>query len=99
MKVEMTVNGKKVRADTLPSLLLSDFLRENLNLTGTHVLLDAAVGHPGAAAVTAVARRNPPTFVFATTSSASSIPLMPNTTMPDGRSPSTSAMADSRSGG
>ena len=36
MNVEMTVNGKKVKADTSPSLLLSDFLRENLNLTGTH---------------------------------------------------------------
>ena len=37
MDVEMTVNGKKVKADTPPSLLLSDFIRENLNLTGTHV--------------------------------------------------------------
>ena len=34
MNVEMTVNGKKVKADTSPSLLLSDFLRENLNLDG-----------------------------------------------------------------
>jgi len=32
MNVEMTVNGKKVKADTSPSLLLSDFLRENLKL-------------------------------------------------------------------
>jgi aerobic carbon-monoxide dehydrogenase small subunit len=42
MNVEMTVNGKKVRADTPPSLLLSDFLRENLNLTGTHVGCDTS---------------------------------------------------------
>jgi len=40
MNVEMMVNGKKVKADTPPSLLLSDFLRENLNLTGTHVGCD-----------------------------------------------------------
>ena len=42
MNVEMTVNGKKVKADTSPSLLLSDFLRENLNLTGTHVGCDTS---------------------------------------------------------
>jgi len=42
MNVEMTVNGKKVRADIPPSLLLSDFLRENLNLTGTHVGCDTS---------------------------------------------------------
>jgi aerobic carbon-monoxide dehydrogenase small subunit len=42
MNVEMTVNGKKVKADTPPSLLLSDFLRENLNLTGTHVGCDTS---------------------------------------------------------
>jgi carbon-monoxide dehydrogenase small subunit len=42
MNVEMTVNGKKVKADAPPSLLLSDFLRENLNLTGTHVVCDTS---------------------------------------------------------
>jgi len=42
MNIEMTVNGKKVKADTSPSLLLSDFLRENLNLTGTHVGCDTS---------------------------------------------------------
>jgi aerobic carbon-monoxide dehydrogenase small subunit len=31
-----------VKADTPPSLLLSDFLRENLNLTGTHVGCDTS---------------------------------------------------------
>ena len=42
MNIEMTVNGKKVKADAPPSLLLSDFLRENLNLTGTHVGCDTS---------------------------------------------------------
>ena len=42
MNVEMTVNGKKVKADTSPSLLLSDFLRENLISTGTHVGCDTS---------------------------------------------------------
>ena len=32
MNVEMTVNGKKVKADVAPSLLLSDFLRENAQI-------------------------------------------------------------------
>src|SRR6201988_265675 len=42
MNVEMTVNGKKVKADIPPSLLLSDFIRENLNLTGTHIGCDTS---------------------------------------------------------
>ena len=46
MNVEMTVNGKKVKADTPPSLLLSDFLRENLGLTGTHVGCDTSNAAP-----------------------------------------------------
>ena len=35
--VSLTVNGKLVRADVSPRLLLSDFLRHHLDLTGTHV--------------------------------------------------------------
>ena len=42
MNVEITVNGKKVKADIPPTLLLSDFVRENLNLTGTHVGCDTS---------------------------------------------------------
>ena len=37
MNVEILVNGKKVHADISPALLLSEFLRERLDLTGTHV--------------------------------------------------------------
>ena len=36
-KVSMTVNGKTHEADVEPRLLLVHFLREHLNLTGTHV--------------------------------------------------------------
>jgi aerobic carbon-monoxide dehydrogenase small subunit len=36
VKVSITVNGEKVEADVEPRLLLVHFLRENLDLTGTH---------------------------------------------------------------
>jgi 2-furoyl-CoA dehydrogenase 2Fe-2S iron sulfur subunit len=36
-KVEVTVNGRTYREDVEPRLLLSDFLRHTLGLTGTHV--------------------------------------------------------------
>jgi 2-furoyl-CoA dehydrogenase 2Fe-2S iron sulfur subunit len=35
--VEVTVNGRTYRDDVQPRLLLSDFLRHTLGLTGTHV--------------------------------------------------------------
>ncbi|MBM3778314.1 MAG: (2Fe-2S)-binding protein [Acidimicrobiia bacterium] len=37
MIVEVEVNGKRHRRDLEPRLLLSDFLRQDLQLTGTHV--------------------------------------------------------------
>ena len=40
--VSMTVNGKKVTADVEDRTLLVQFLRENLNLTGTHVGCDTS---------------------------------------------------------
>jgi len=35
--IELTVNGNAVRRSIEPRLLLSDFLRNDLDLTGTHV--------------------------------------------------------------
>ncbi|WP_353932750.1 (2Fe-2S)-binding protein [Okeanomitos corallinicola TIOX110] len=35
MEITVTVNGKKYTADVKPNLLLVDFLRDNLGLTGT----------------------------------------------------------------
>jgi aerobic-type carbon monoxide dehydrogenase small subunit (CoxS/CutS family) len=35
--VNVTVNGQRVRRAVEPRLLLSDFLRHELGLTGTHV--------------------------------------------------------------
>jgi len=37
MKIGVTVNGKKSEREVEPRLLLSDFLRHDLGLTGTHV--------------------------------------------------------------
>jgi aerobic-type carbon monoxide dehydrogenase small subunit (CoxS/CutS family) len=36
-RFEVTVNGRKVEREVEPRLLLSDFLRHDLGLTGTHV--------------------------------------------------------------
>jgi aerobic-type carbon monoxide dehydrogenase small subunit (CoxS/CutS family) len=36
-RVELTVNGRRHREEVEPRLLLSDFLRHTLGLTGTHV--------------------------------------------------------------
>ena len=40
--VSLRVNGKAVTADVAPQMLLVDFLREQLRLTGTHVGCDTA---------------------------------------------------------
>ncbi len=36
-KITVEVNGRKITAEVEPRLMLSDFLRQNLGLTGTHV--------------------------------------------------------------
>ena len=41
-KVNMTVNGKAVSGDIADQTLLSEFLRENLRLTGTHIGCDTS---------------------------------------------------------
>ena len=38
--VTITVNGDEQEAEVEPRLLLAQFLRENLNLTGTHIGCD-----------------------------------------------------------
>jgi carbon-monoxide dehydrogenase small subunit len=48
-KITLSVNGQSVARDIDPQLLLSDFLREHLRLTGTHVGCDT--GQCGACTV------------------------------------------------
>ena len=42
MRLALTVNGRPQTADIEPRLLLVEFLRENLRLTGTHVGCDTS---------------------------------------------------------
>jgi aerobic carbon-monoxide dehydrogenase small subunit len=42
MQITMTVNGSEVTAEVEPRLLLVEFLRETLGLTGTHVGCDTS---------------------------------------------------------
>ena len=42
MKITMTVNGEQRTAEAAPETLLSEFLRVNLGLTGTHVGCDTS---------------------------------------------------------
>jgi 2-furoyl-CoA dehydrogenase 2Fe-2S iron sulfur subunit len=37
VRVRLSLNGRKVSAETEPRMLLSDFLRHSLGMTGTHV--------------------------------------------------------------
>jgi aerobic carbon-monoxide dehydrogenase small subunit len=41
-EITMVVNGKPVRADVPPNMLLAEFLRQRLDLTGTHVGCDTS---------------------------------------------------------
>jgi aerobic carbon-monoxide dehydrogenase small subunit len=41
-EISLEVNGRKVQAQVAPNVLLVDFLRKNLGLTGTHVGCDTA---------------------------------------------------------
>jgi len=41
-KIEMTVNGKKCTGEVEDRVLLANFLRDTLNLTGTHVGCDTS---------------------------------------------------------
>jgi len=41
-QISITVNGKVRKADVEPRLLLTHFLREQLNLTGTHIGCDTS---------------------------------------------------------
>jgi carbon-monoxide dehydrogenase small subunit len=42
MKLSLDVNGRSIDTEIDPAVLLSDFLRETLNLTGTHVGCDTS---------------------------------------------------------
>ena len=41
-EVTLTVNGKKYTQDVFDHVLLADFIREKLKLTGTHIGCDTS---------------------------------------------------------
>src|SRR5487761_511551 len=49
MLVECSINGRKYEYDVEPRLLLVHFIRDHLNLTGTHIGCDT--GHCGACSI------------------------------------------------
>lgn len=49
VRVALKINGKEYQANVEPRAVLVDFIRDNLNLTGTHVGCDT--GHCGACTV------------------------------------------------
>jgi len=42
MKISLTINGKLVKADIEPSVLLAELLRDVLRMTGTHIGCDTS---------------------------------------------------------
>ena len=42
MEISLKINGKEINANVKPNTLLSTFIRENLNLTGTHIGCDTS---------------------------------------------------------
>ena len=42
MEITLTINGKEVKDEVKANTLLSTFIRENLNLTGTHIGCDTS---------------------------------------------------------
>jgi len=42
VKISLKINGKSISKEIQDNILLSDFLRDNLNLTGTHVGCDTS---------------------------------------------------------
>ena len=42
MEISLKINGNDIKADVKPNTLLSTFIRENLNLTGTHIGCDTS---------------------------------------------------------
>ncbi len=61
--VSMTVNGKSVSAEVEPRTLLIHYLREHLNLTGSHIGCDTS--HCGACTVDLDGKSVKPCTVFA----------------------------------
>jgi aerobic carbon-monoxide dehydrogenase small subunit len=71
LQIAMTVNGREVSGDVEPRMLLVHFLRESLNLTGTHV--GCETGYCGACTVMVDGRTAKSCTMLAVQASGSSV--------------------------
>ena len=82
MQVRMKVNGEEVSADIEPRMLLAHFLRERLNLTGTHIGCDTS--HCGACTVEMDGSSVKSCTVFAAQADGAEITTIEGVSGPDG---------------
>lgn len=82
MQVRMKVNGEEVSADIEPRMLLAHFLRERLNLTGTHIGCDTS--HCGACTVEMDGASVKSCTVFAAQADGAEITTIEGVSGPDG---------------
>jgi len=80
--VKMTVNGRALEALVEPRMLLVHFLREQLNLTGTHIGCETS--HCGACTVDLDGRSVKSCTVFAVQAEGSDITTIEGMAQPDG---------------
>jgi carbon-monoxide dehydrogenase small subunit len=80
--VKMTVNGRAIEALVEPRMLLVHFLREQLNLTGTHIGCETS--HCGACTVDLDGRSVKSCTVFAVQAEGSDITTIEGMAQPDG---------------
>ena len=92
MTIVVTVNGVQYRRDVEPRLLLSDFLRQDLGLTGTHVGCEHGVC--GACTVLVDGRSARSCLLFAAQLDAATVTTIEGLTPPAGLSPLQQAFCD-----
>ena len=83
INVGMTVNGKPVSAEVEPRTLLIHFLRENLNLTGSHIGCDTT--HCGACTVDVDGKSVKSCTMFAVQAQGAQVLTIEGMAAPDGK--------------
>lgn len=94
MPITVTVNGEKTEAEVEPRLLLSDFIRDKLGLTGTHVGCEHGVC--GACTILVDGRTARACLMFAVQADRLEVETVEGLLLPDGElSPLQAAFRDS----
>lgn len=84
-RIELTVNGSRMAADAEPRMLLADFIRHHLRLTGTHV--GCAHGACGACTVLVDGRPARSCLMFAVQAQGADVRTVEGIESQDGLSP------------